>query len=121
MLEPALAASSVIVILVAMVIFRRSAATAGVKRLVVTVGITVGYFGFPELADFERPMLSGLAGSAVEATFTAGTILWIIFGAPCLHHLQMQTDAIDSLRTPRGSSAPSCPLWAGLSSAPWYS
>ncbi len=105
MLDPLLAASPVIVILVAMVIFRRSAATAGVIGLAVTVGITVGYFAFPELADFDRPMVSGLAGSAAEATFTAGTILWIIFGALCLHHLQMQTDAIDSLRTHLGRLA----------------
>ena len=97
-LEAALAAVPIFVILVAMVFFKRSAATAGIVGLGLTLVITVGYFGFPDLAAQDRPIVSGLTGALAEATFTAGTILWIIFGALCLHQLQMATDAIEVLR-----------------------
>ena len=97
-LEATIAATPIIVILVAMVLFKRSAAFAGVLGLVLTAFLTVVYFEFPELVAFERPLVSGLTGSFAEAGFTAATILWIIFGALCLHQLQMQTEAIDSLR-----------------------
>lgn len=97
-LEAVAAVTPILVILVAMVGFERSAATAGAIGLVVTFGITVGHFGFPDLAPMEHPVVWGLVGSLAEAAFTAGTILWIIFGALCLHRLQMQTGAIESLR-----------------------
>lgn len=97
-LEAIAAAMPVLVILVAMIVFKRSAAIAGVIGLVVTLVLTVSYFEFPDLAPLESPIRSGLLGSLAEASFTAGTILWIIFGALCLHQLQMQTSAIESLR-----------------------
>ena len=102
-LEALTAAAPIAVILVAMVFFRRSAAFAGILGLVLTVLLTVVYFGFPELTALERPVIAGLTGSFSEAGFTAITILWIIFGALCLHQLQMQTRAINSLRSSLGA------------------
>ena len=102
-LESVTAAAPIALILVAMVFFRRSAAFAGILGLAMTALITVVYFGFPELAAFDRPVLTGLVGSFSEAGFTAATILWIIFGALCLHQLQLKTGAIDSLRDSLGT------------------
>lgn len=97
-LEAIMATLPIVVILVVMVVGKRSAATAGAIGLAVTIVLTLTYFGFPALAGRRLPGVAGLTGSFGEALFTAATILWIIFGALCLHRLQMQTKAIDSLR-----------------------
>ena len=101
-LEALAAATPVLVILVVMVVFKRSAATAGVVGLLVTVILTAVYFRFPALSDATHPMAAGFTGAFAEAGFTAATILWIIFGALCLHQLQVKTDAITSLRNHLG-------------------
>ncbi|RAL19987.1 L-lactate permease [Lujinxingia litoralis] len=99
-LEALLAASPILLILVAMVVFKRSATTAGAFGLLLTLALTLLHFGFPSLAS--APLTYGLVGSLAEATFTAGTILWIILGALCIHRLQMQTGAIETLRDQLG-------------------
>ena len=97
-LEVLAAIAPIAVILVLMVFFQKSAAVAGIGGLVLTVLLAAFYFGFPELAASNREVLLGLVGSSAEAGFTAATILWIIFGALCVHQLQLKTGAIDSLR-----------------------
>ncbi len=95
--------SPVALILIAMVVFRRTAAFAGVLGLLLTVVLSLTLFDFPALAAHATPRVAGLIGSFVEATFTAATILWIIFGALCVHQLQLRTGAIESLRAGVGS------------------
>lgn len=93
-----LAALPIAVILVAMIVFRKSAAFAGLVGLALTMVLALGLFGFAELAEVDGGLWRGLTGSLVEAGFTALTILWIIFGALCLHQLQTRTGAIEVLR-----------------------
>ena len=97
-LEVMAAMSPIAVILVLMVFFKKSAAIAGIAGLLLTATLAALYFGFPELTDSGNELFLGILGSLSEAGFTAATILWIIFGALCVHQLQMKTGAIDSLR-----------------------
>ena len=97
-MEALAAATPIVVILVAMIFFKKSAATAGILGLVLTAALAALYFGFPELADRDQEILVGMSGAFAEAGFTAATILWIIFGALCVHQLQMKSGAIQALR-----------------------
>lgn len=97
-LEALLAASPIALILVAMLLFKRSAATAGAFGLLLTLALTLLHFGFPSLSHLGAPLAAGLAGALAEASFTAASILWIIFGALCIHRLQLSSGAIDTLR-----------------------
>ncbi|RDV37702.1 L-lactate permease [Bradymonadaceae bacterium TMQ3] len=101
-LEALLAASPIALILVAMLLFKRSAATAGAFGLLLTLALTFLHFGFPSLSGVDAPLTIGLAGSLAEASFTAASILWIIFGALCIHRLQLHSGAIDALRAHLG-------------------
>ena len=101
-LEALLAASPIALILVAMLLFKRSAATAGAFGLLLTLALTLLHFGFPSLSHLGAPLAAGLAGALAEASFTAASILWIIFGALCIHRLQLHSGAIDALRTHLG-------------------
>ena len=98
-----IALSPVGLILVAMVAFRRSAAQAGIMGLALSLLLSLFFFGFPDLPEAPRPLVLGVAGSFAEALFVAATILWIIFGALCIHQLQMRTGAIETLRDGIGS------------------
>ncbi len=102
-LEAVAAMSPIAVILVAMIFFKKSAATAGIIGLVLTAALAGLVFGFPELTEFDQEISVGMVGSFLEAGFTAATILWIIFGALCVHQLQMKTGAIEALRDGIGS------------------
>ncbi len=116
-LEAFAAATPIVVILVAMVFFKKSAALAGSIGFVVTAALVTLVFGFPTLAETMAESMAetgiaadsfavlwrGMVGSVSEAGFTAATILWIIFGALCLHQLQMITGAIESLREAIGA------------------
>lgn len=86
---PALALIPILIILVLMVGFHRSAALAAGVGLAAAVGIAFAAFG----ADGAI-----LTGVAAEAGFTALTILWIVFAALCLHELQTATGAVATLR-----------------------
>lgn len=92
------ALAPIALILLAMTLLKKSAAVAGVAGLALTVLLVFFVFPFPDLAELASPLAMGLAGSFAEAGFTATTILWIIFGALCIHQLQLKTGAIDALK-----------------------
>jgi len=48
-------------------------------------------------------MLGALGGAFAEAVFTAGTILWILFPALCIHHFQVHTGAIQAVKAKTAS------------------
>lgn len=83
------AALPILVVLVLMVFFRRSAALAGGIGLVVSIAIAATVFA--PRGEAELQTVSLLGGAMGEAVFTGATILWIIFGALCLFHLQKRT------------------------------
>jgi lactate permease len=97
-----LAALPLLVILVAMLALRWSAARAGAAGLAVT--LVVAWFGFGYGSRVLPDLGVGLAtgGALAEALFIAATILWIIFPALCIHELQLRTGAIDVLRLAMG-------------------
>ena len=97
------ALAPIALILGAMTFFKKSAATAGLAGLALTLLLVLTVFPFPELADLASPTAMGIAGSFAEAGFTAITILWIIFGALCIHQLQLKTGAIDALKEGLGA------------------
>jgi lactate permease len=97
-----LAACPLLVILVAMLALRWSAARAGAAGLAVTLVIAwVGFgYGTRVLPDLGAGLATG--GALAEALFIAATILWIIFPALCIHELQIRTGAIDVLQLAMG-------------------
>lgn len=96
-LDAFFAALPILVVLALMVFAKRSAALAGAFGLLTSVVLAVTYFdpSSPEAPGLVRP----LVGAGAEALFTAGTILWIIFGALCIYNLQQKTHALEQLRS----------------------
>jgi lactate permease len=96
--EAALAGMPLLAILVIMLGFRWSAARAGVIGLLVTIVVAWWGFGFGRGVCGEIGQLHATAGAVAEAVFTATTILWILLAALGIHHLQLQTGAVDSVK-----------------------
>lgn len=90
-----LAASPIALILLLMLGLHWSAARAGLAALALAVALSLTVFdlGLPGA----EPLLS-LAGVAAEGGFVALTILWILWPALALHHMQQRSGAIDTLR-----------------------
>ena len=101
--EAALAGMPLVAILVIMLGFRWSAARAGVIGLLVTILVAWSGFGLGRDVSGEIGPLHAVAGAAAEAVFTAATILWILLAALGIHHLQLQTGAVDTVRRNLGS------------------
>lgn len=76
----------------------QSAARAGLAGLLTTLVLVWTVFDFTSVAAIDSRWV-GSVGSFAEAVFSSATILWIIFGALCLHHLQVRSGAIDVLRS----------------------
>lgn len=91
-----LAALPILTVLVLMVFWKLSAAVAGSVGLGISVMLAVAVFA-PRLGT-DLDVWTMLFGAGLEALFTAATILWIIFGALCLFHLQKRTGGLDKLR-----------------------
>ncbi len=98
----ALAFLPIAVILGLMLGLGQSAARAGMAGLLTTLVLVWTIFDFTSVAGIDSRWV-GSAGSFAEALFSAATILWIIFGALCLHQLQVRSGAIDVLRSSLGS------------------
>jgi len=88
--EAALAASPIAVVLLLMLGFRVSAASAGLSGLALAL----------LLALTGGSTLQGLAfiGPFLESAFLTATILWILLPALAIHHLQTDTGAIATIR-----------------------
>jgi lactate permease len=93
-----LAGIPILVVLALMVGRRWAASRAGVVGA--TLAFVIGVVAF----DFARGTPPGagtagtLAGTFGEALFTSATILWIVFPALAIHHLQVSTGATEHLR-----------------------
>ncbi len=96
LLDAALAVLPILVVLAMMIGLKRSAALSGAAGLLTSVVLALTYFQ-PHLRQAPGLALP-LLGAGLEGVFTAGTILWIIFGALCIFQLQERTGAIDHLR-----------------------
>ena len=93
-----LAGLPLLVVLIAMLGLRWSAARAGAAGLVLGLLVAVLAFGFGVRSLPELGALAATGGVLLEALFIAATILWIVFPALCIHELQLRTGAIDVLR-----------------------
>jgi len=93
-----LAGLPLLVVLIAMLGLRWSAARAGATGL--ALGLLVAYlaFGFGVQRLPQLGALAATGGVLLEALFISATILWIVFPALCIHELQLRTGAIDVLR-----------------------
>lgn len=98
MLQTGAAALPLATILVLMLGARWPAARAGAVGL--AVAVVCAACSPPPLAGPYAALgaLHATAGALGEALFTSFTILWILFPALCLHHLQSRTGAIEVLR-----------------------
>ncbi len=93
-----LAALPLLVVLIAMLGLRWSAARAGAVGLALGLLVAVLAFGLGVRTLPELGALTAIGGVLLEAAFIAATILWIVFPALCIHELQLRTGAIDVLR-----------------------
>ncbi len=94
----ALSALPIVAILLLMIGFRWPAARAGVAGLALALPIALVPFGFGTRVQPQLGAAGAVAGIVVEAAFVALTILWIIFPALCIHHLQERTGGMRALR-----------------------
>lgn len=96
--EALIAAMPIVVILILMVAARWPAAKAGGAGLGTALLLAGTRFADQPGAYRQLGFVGATAGSLAEALFTAGTILWIIFPALCIHRLQLRTGAINLLK-----------------------
>jgi len=75
-----------------------SAARAGGVGLVIAMVVAFWMFGFGQTVYSALGPGSAFVGVVAEAAWVAATILWIIFPALCIHHLQLTSGALDVLR-----------------------
>jgi lactate permease len=101
--KAALSMLPILALLIMMLVLRWSAARAGVISLFVTILVAWLGFGYGSDVYANMGMLGALGGPFAEAIFTAGTILWIIFPALCIHHFQVHTGAIEAVKTKTAS------------------
>ncbi|TVP53801.1 MAG: L-lactate permease [Halomonadaceae bacterium] len=102
-IQTLLAGLPILVILVLMLGFRWSAASAGSAGLLLTVVLATLAFGFGTRVLPELGMTGALAGALAEAVFGAATILWIIFPALCIYELQQASGAITRIQNAIGN------------------
>jgi lactate permease len=98
MMSAALAALPILAILVLMIGFRWPAARAGSAGLGLTLVLSAAAFGYGTQVYPEAGFPRAASGAMTEALFVAVTILWIVFPALCIHHLQERTGALDVQR-----------------------
>jgi lactate permease len=101
--KAALAILPIINILIIMLVVRWSAARAGVVSLFVTILLAWLGFGYGSDVYGDIGTIQAMGGAFSEAIFTAATILWILFPALCIHHLQVHTGAINTVRSKTAS------------------
>jgi lactate permease len=97
-----LAVLPILAILVLMVGRGWSAARAGAVGAALALIIAFVGFGFGRRPALETGAGNAVLGVAAEAVFTSLTILWIIFPALCIYHLQTSSGAIEVLRDALG-------------------
>jgi lactate permease len=93
-----LAAVPIALVVLTMTVWRWRAASAGLLGLAATLVIAVTGFGLGTRVHGGLGPASAAAGALLEALFTAGTILWIIFPALCIYELQARWGAFETLK-----------------------
>ena len=94
-----LAASPIVVVLLAMGILRRGAAAAGAAGLAVALALAFTAFDFTASTGGAVTRSQAAAGAVAEAFHGAAVILWIIFPALAIYELQRRTGALDRIRS----------------------
>jgi lactate permease len=94
---PLVALLPILLILVLMLALHWSAVKAGLAGCVVAFLVAVFVFDFGTRPD-GLTLASSVQGVLFEAGFSAFTILWIIFPALCIHHLQLRTKSLEVLQ-----------------------
>jgi lactate permease len=92
------AALPIAAILALMLGLRWSAARAGVAGLGLTLLLVRWPFGYGIATYPDLGYGPAVGGAIAEAAFTTFTILWIIFPALCIYHLQVVTGRIERIR-----------------------
>lgn len=88
-LEAGVAAAPILLVLMLMVGFGRSAAMAGLAGLALTAALAVGVYG---------QGAGVIGGAGLEGLFLAATILWILLPALAIHGLQEARGTLATLR-----------------------
>jgi lactate permease len=107
-----LAAAPILLILVLMLVWRWSAASAGIAGLLLALPLARWTFGFgtPDGDAAPDGALRAFGGVLAEGGFTSLTILWILWPALALHLHQERSGALDALRTGLGRLTSDRPL-----------
>ena len=84
-----LALLPILLLVILLIGARWSAAAAGLAAAAAAAAIALLFFDFGE-----GDVAAALGGTAIEATFLAATILWIIYPALCVHEYQTASGAI---------------------------
>jgi lactate permease len=93
-----LAALPIAAILALMLLLRWPAARAGIVGLAIAFLVGLVAFGFGTRVQPQLGAARAGSGVLLEAAFVSLTILWIIYPALCLHHLQTRTGSMRALR-----------------------
>jgi lactate permease len=93
-----LAAAPIGLVVLAMSVWRWSAAGAALLGLAATLIIAVTGFGLGTHVHGALGPVAAAAGAFLEAIFTAAAILWIIFPALCIYELQARSGAFETLK-----------------------
>lgn len=97
-MESLFAGLPIVAVLVLMIPLRWPATRAGLAGLAVALIVAVAIFGYGAGVPEGVGLPAAVAGALAEALTTAVSVLWIIFPALCIYHLQEATGAIHTLR-----------------------
>ena len=93
-----MAAAPIGLVILAMTFWRWGAAGAGLLGLGATLVMAMAGFGFGARVYGDLGFVKATTGAFLEASFTAGAILWIIFPALCIYELQARSGAFETLK-----------------------
>lgn len=98
MVSALLAAIPILTLLLLLLVVRWSAARAALVSLTVAIVLAMGPFGYGTTTYSEIGLVQALLGILAESLFATGTIIWILFPALAIYHLQRLTEALDVLQ-----------------------
>jgi lactate permease len=93
-----LAAAPIGLVVLAMIVWRWGAASAGLLGFGATLVIAIAGFGFGTRVYGSVGPAAAAAGAILEAMFTAAAMLWIILPALCIYELQARSGAFETMR-----------------------
>lgn len=93
-----LAAVPIGLVVLTMIVLRWRAASAGLLGLGAALVIAVAGFGLGTRVHAGLGPTGATAGAMLEALFIAGSILWIVFWALCVHEMQARSGAFETIK-----------------------